>query len=108
MAARLAFFTSLKQNGKSLASVATFSEKEVSWLCEMAWNLLRGYVPLYKSEYKLLQQNETSVALIARAKRVTEARSLIAQHGDQVLLPFLRAVVSLLRDEKVRANARRS
>jgi len=107
MAARLAFFKSLMQEKRPMRK--DFDARQIYWICEMMWNLLRGNVPLYKSsEYKLLKKHQSSVEAIARAKQVNEARRLIALHGEQVVVPFLRAVVSLLSHEKVRPHSGRS
>ena len=107
MAARLDFFVSLLRKKDPLANISTYGKREISWIREMMWNLLRSYVQLYRNEYKHLERHKDSVEAIARAGNVEEARRLIALHGEQVLVPFLRAVVNCLRNEEIRPNSSR-
>ena len=110
MEERFAFFNSLAQKSRPLAGLSTFDDNQISLICEMMWNLWQGVVPLYKSsEYKLLILHRSSVEAIARAKQVIEARRLIALQGNQLVVPFLPAVVRFLRrHEEVQAHSGRS
>jgi hypothetical protein len=93
---KIAFFKQILGSKSLPKRLQRVTPQEVMWLCEAAWNVSRGRVPLSSKEYKALLRHRNNLKRLAKCRNVREGRGQLVQYGGAFLPILIPAIISAL------------
>ena len=76
--------------------LAHSSEDLILSLCELALNILKGNIPLKKSQYTRLKKHKKWIKLFADKKTSVKKKRRVVQTGGAFILPLIAAALPFI------------